>query len=270
METLILSFAIYSFLGWCSEVVYCYIIGRKLTNRGFLYGPVCPVYGFGALLVIALLRNWGGDFALIFFMGMLITSALEYLTSWLLEVFFQTKWWDYSRYRFNIHGRVCLRNSILFGLLCVLLMNVLNPLLEYLIIQIPQITLKLSSIIILSLFVVDSAFTLNSMFNLNERLKKLHELTEDLKNNSEIIEWFNEHELFKSFERLKVLADENKNELIGMLRDRLVILNSRKGSGNRLIKAFPSMKSKKYDIQLTHLKDMLADIRNKTKNRRHK
>ena len=108
-----LSFVAYSFLGWCCETTYCSIGAGHFINRGFLSGPVCPVYGFGAMAVILLLEPVKNSAALVFLLGMAVASVLEYITGWLLETLFHTKWWDYSTYRFNIHGRVCLRNSLM-------------------------------------------------------------------------------------------------------------------------------------------------------------
>ena len=111
-----LAFLFYSFAGWCCETVYCSVLQGKLVNRGFLNGPLCPVYGFGALLVIFLLQGTQQTPMALFFSGMLVTSVLEYFTSWLLEKLFHMKWWDYSGYIFNIDGRVCLEGLIIFGL----------------------------------------------------------------------------------------------------------------------------------------------------------
>lgn len=100
----ILFFFIYSCMGWICECIYCSIPARKFINRGFLTGPLCPVYGFGALLVIWMLTPVSGDVGMLFIFGLLVTSALEYITSLLLEKLFHMKWWDYSTKHCNIHG----------------------------------------------------------------------------------------------------------------------------------------------------------------------
>ena len=96
IETWFLWLMIYSIIGWVYESTICSIGHRKLINRGFLNGPYCPIYGTGAVLV------------LLFFAGALVTCSLEYLTSWLMEKLFHARWWDYSKRKFNIGGRVCL------------------------------------------------------------------------------------------------------------------------------------------------------------------
>lgn len=92
----ILLFFIYSFLGWVCETVYCSVGSRHFVNRGFLNGPLCPVYGFGALIVVFAMQPFSKNIVLTFLAGMILTSALEYITGWLLEMLFHLKLWDYS------------------------------------------------------------------------------------------------------------------------------------------------------------------------------
>lgn len=106
---IILYFFIYAFLGWVSECIYCSIGHKKIINRGFLNGPVCPIYGFGALIVIFFLKRYENNVLELFLYGIIVTSILEYITGYLLEMIFNTTWWDYSRKKFNIKGRVCLK-----------------------------------------------------------------------------------------------------------------------------------------------------------------
>lgn len=90
-------------------------------------GPYCPIYGCGALAVLHILDPFGYSIPLMFGMGIVVTSALEYVTSWGMEVLFHTKWWDYSSYPFNIHGRVCLKNSLLFGCMVLVVYYLIHP-----------------------------------------------------------------------------------------------------------------------------------------------
>ena len=120
-------FIIYSFLGYVCEVIYCSLIQRKIVNRGFLFGPLCPIYGFGAVLTIYSLSKYISDPIVVFILGMLITSALEYFTSYVFEKIFNNKWWDYSNRVDSINGRVCLGNSILFGIGILVVLYIVNP-----------------------------------------------------------------------------------------------------------------------------------------------
>ncbi|HIV98311.1 MAG TPA: putative ABC transporter permease [Candidatus Ornithospirochaeta avicola] len=127
MDILIIGFFIYSVLGYISEVIYCSIGQRKLVNRGFLYGPYCPIYGFGALVVIIFLEPLKEYWYLVFILGLILTSIIEYVTSYLLEKIFSLKLWDYSKRKVNINGRVCLRNSLLFGIMGMAGVYLLDP-----------------------------------------------------------------------------------------------------------------------------------------------
>ena len=126
VETWFLWLMIYSVIGWVYESTICSIGQRKLINRGFLNGPYCPIYGTGAVLVLLVLGRIQNP-VLLFFAGAVLTCSLEYLTSWLMEKLFHARWWDYSKRKFNIGGRVCLIGAIVFGAFSVVLILVLHP-----------------------------------------------------------------------------------------------------------------------------------------------
>ena len=120
---------IYSVIGWIYESTICSIGHRKLINRGFLNGPYCPIYGTGAVLILLVLGRIKNP-VLLFFAGAVLTCSLEYLTSWLMEKIFHARWWDYSKRKFNIAGRVCLIGAVVFGAFSVVLVLFLHPLVE--------------------------------------------------------------------------------------------------------------------------------------------
>ena len=107
-------FIIYSFFGWVYESLWASFNERQWVNRGFLSGPVIPIYGFGAVSFVLLLSDINNP-AYIFILGMLIASILEYFTSWAMEKLFHARWWDYNHYPFNLNGRICLYGALLFG-----------------------------------------------------------------------------------------------------------------------------------------------------------
>lgn len=177
-----LLFLIYSTLGWCGEMIYCSIGRRKLCEkRGFLNGFLCPIYGFGALLVLWVLRGGCDNPLLTFLLGAILTSAVEYFTSWLMETLFHMRWWDYSRYKFQIHGRVCLLNSTLFGLLCVALCHGVHPqvvrLVRWMIGR--HIALPLAAVLFV-LFAADVVLSVRSAIQIGNRLAKLQALQDEL------------------------------------------------------------------------------------------
>ncbi len=128
IATWFLVFLTYAVLGWIMEVIVTGIENRKATNRGFLVGPVCPIYGFGALAMTFLLAHVDNIIE-IFLVAVGASAVLEYATSYIMEKLFHVRWWDYSEKPLNIRGRICAENLLGFGVLGVLVIKVINPLL---------------------------------------------------------------------------------------------------------------------------------------------
>lgn len=170
---LFLYFILYSFLGWCCETVYCSVIQRRWVNRGFLNGPLCPVYGFGALLVLFLLRDVRHSFTALFLSGMVVTSVLEYLTSYILEKLFHMHWWDYSHMRFNLNGRVCLLNSCEFGLLSVFVVMFLHPAATGLVGKVPAAVRAAAAALLLAAVLSDTFVTVRGLLIMKGKLDEL-------------------------------------------------------------------------------------------------
>ncbi len=181
-----LLFIFYAFLGWCVETVYCFYKTKKLVNRGFLIGPICPIYGFGCLGMIVLLRKYNEDPLALFVMSILICSILEYFTSYLMEKLFKARWWDYSDKKFNINGRICLENMCLFGLLGLLVIYGINPLISNFLGIFNYFWLYMLALIVLVLFIIDNiiSFKVISGFkNVAKSIKKdsTEEITKKVK-----------------------------------------------------------------------------------------
>lgn len=151
-----LLFMIYAMAGWLMEVICKLIQYKRFINRGFLIGPYCPIYGYGALLITFLLRKYTDDPIILFFMAIIICGVLEYLTSYFMEKIFKARWWDYSQKKFNINGRVCLNTIIPFGILGIFIMYVSNPFLLSKIEQLPEIWLNTLSGTLLVIFIIDN------------------------------------------------------------------------------------------------------------------
>ena len=151
-----LLFMIYAMAGWLMEVICKLIQYKRFINRGFLIGPYCPIYGYGALLITFLLRKYTDDPIILFFMAIIICGVLEYLTSYFMEKIFKARWWDYSQKKFNINGRVCLDTIIPFGILGIFIMYVSNPFLLGQIEQLPEIWLNILSGTLLVIFIIDN------------------------------------------------------------------------------------------------------------------
>lgn len=187
---LFLIFFTYAFLGWCSEVAFATLKTGGFVNRGFLNGPVCPIYGFGMVIVVACLTPLTGSWPALFFGSMVLTTALEFFTGWVLEKLFHTKWWDYSERKFNVHGYICLEFSILWGLACVLIMRVLHPEIMRFLRWIPHKFGLAALGVCIVLGIVDLAATLSAIRGLQKRLRgitavasNMHEFSDSLGEN---------------------------------------------------------------------------------------
>ena len=151
-----LLFMIYAILGWCMEVTCKLIQYKRFINRGFLIGPYCPIYGYGAILITFLLKKYTNDPIALFFMAIIICGTLEYLTSYFMEKIFKARWWDYSQKKFNINGRVCLNTIIPFGLLGLFIMYVSNPFFISKIEMLPQMWISILFWALLAIYIVDN------------------------------------------------------------------------------------------------------------------
>ena len=173
---------LYSFLGWCGEMVYCSIGQRKLCEkRGFLNGPLCPIYGHGALLVLVVLgQRWNNPIST-FLIGMVLTSTVEYLTSYLMEKLFHMRWWDDSHHHFQLNGRICLLNSTLFGLACLVLRYVVHPRVMEPILWLFDHGLAVPlALALFALYVTDIVLSVRSAIQIGNRLEKLHAIYDEL------------------------------------------------------------------------------------------
>ena len=119
-------FVMYSFFGWVSESIYMSICNRKLTNRGFMFGPFCPIYGVGALCIYFILRPFSGNVIALYIAGALLATAFEYVVARLMQLIFGDVWWDYNDKPFNYKGVLCLESSIAWGLYTVLMFKFLH------------------------------------------------------------------------------------------------------------------------------------------------
>lgn len=159
LSALILEFTAYSFIGWVYETVLTSAVWGRYAERGWLHLPICPIYGFCALALLLILCKIKNPF-LIFLVGIAVTTAAELAASYVLDLFIDDPLWDYDNWAFNFQGRIALGSSLIFGVLCVLLMKVLHPAAEYLADKIGGRALKINAAITLAAILADTAATL--------------------------------------------------------------------------------------------------------------
>lgn len=171
-----MNFILYSLFGYIAEMTMCIIVDRKITNRGFLCGPVIPIYGVGSLFLTFLLEPFKANPCIIFLFGIIITTTIEYITSYLLEKIFHNRWWDYSVNKFNINGRICLLNSVLFGIGSLVIIYLANPIFKDFFNQMNETALIVSAIVIFIIFAMDVIYSCIVAYNLRNQIIIFSEL----------------------------------------------------------------------------------------------
>ncbi len=166
-------FILYSVCGWIMETLLYAVRKKQAVKRGFLFGPLCPIYGVGVLLCMFLFYGKIENIFVLFFVGMLVCTVLEYVTHFVLEKLFHATWWDYSTKKFNIKGRICLQNSLFFGAGVVLIVKGLQPFVISLTHRIPQQVLLGLFFVLYTVFVVDLTTTIASLKNTVQMLKEM-------------------------------------------------------------------------------------------------
>lgn len=161
------------------EIIVCSINEKKLVSRGFLIGPICTIYGFGVIFMILSLSRYTESLFILFGMSLFICSVLEYITSFIMEKLFNTRWWDYSNRKFNINGRVCLENSIWFGILGIIVLRYVNPFFVGIINMIPVLLLNILFWAFLVLLILDFVISYTTIYGFTKTAKLIKKDSSD-------------------------------------------------------------------------------------------
>lgn len=248
----------YSFFGWICEVSLKFIKEHKFINRGFLVGPYCPIYGTGAVIITILLSKFRGSYLAIFSMSMVLCCFLEYSVSWLMEVLFHARWWDYSDKPFQLNGRIWLGNAILFGIGGVVIIEFINPIFFHIVDVLQTYTLIVLTVTLMVLFVLDFIFSFITIINFRNEVS---DLTKDA--TEEIVEMVKEEtekfteQIMTEFEMKTRKLHHYREIKSEELRLRY---NNRSYRHRRLIQAYPKLilnskniKKLRKEIQKRHL-----------------
>ena len=284
-------FLIYSFGGWALEVVYHAVACGKVINRGFLNGPVCPVYGFGVLSVFAMMNTFQGsgyqlNDGMIFLFGVILATAVELIAGWLLDVCFHARWWDYSDKPLNFHGYICLEFSLIWGVAILLVVKVFQSFVEHhTSAHAPSIVGWMVVAILYALYLADLMVTVAVIQGLNRKLTRLDTIRANMRVISDkisdslatttidTVQKVGEGKVQAALARaeFKEATEEKVNKSIETLRknkadlqkefDELsssIVEHTFVGQG-RLIKAFPDMKHRDYLEVVQELKNKMRD-----------
>ncbi len=248
-------FLVYAFLGWCAEVAYAAVHNGKFVNRGFLNGPVCPIYGVGMLVVVTLLWGLRHNLILLILGSAGLTTTLEYATGLILERFFHDKWWDYSDKPFNVKGYICLEFTVLWGLAAAFVVGAVHPFVFMVINKTPFVFGVILMSVLLAVFVTDLAITVTELVKLPKKMGAMLEAERALKAISD--------KIGENISDTAIAAKEKGNELAEESKPRLEELKAeyeqkaaeykrrfenRGFVPKRIFKAFPNLKSGRYKV----------------------
>ena len=255
-------FIIYSFLGWVMESVVRSVIEKKIINTGFLRGPFCPIYGIGAIIMLIFLERFQSRPIMLFFIAITILTTWEYIVGVIKKKVFNTKYWDYSDQKFNFQGRICLTNSICWGILGVLFVKYLHPFIESVIMKIDTKLLYYSITIIAIVMVVDFITTVVKIKNIKITLEKIDKTNKEIKEKLKEIRKIKK-EIEAEKDDIKLSRTKNIQHLVDKLNKKKnrTILKLYKNV-YRLKKAFPAINTK----EITEVLSKKIDIKKKKKN----
>jgi uncharacterized membrane protein len=276
-------FIFWSFVGWCLEVVTMTIQTGEYQNRGFLNMPICPIYGCGVILAVVLFRPISHTWVLLFFLSAILCTLLELIVGLVLEKLFQNRWWDYSMFKFNFMGLICLWVTCGWGIGCIIVIKFIQPSLERFIDRIPVDAGCIFLAVMAVLIILDLVSSIRAAINLNIQLKKIDELSalflkgaqglgkrlaggtqkvmgaaETAKEKAETVrenvrekaDAVRENVIEKTAGVRTDIAEkvsELRTDVSGDLRERLdTLINTRNRAVLRLLRAFPTMRSRRY------------------------
>lgn len=243
---------IYSFLGWCVEVIYATANYGKFINRGFLSGAYCPIYGFGAVLVLWLTEPFADGLIIPFIISILLTSGIELLVGITMKKIFNQRWWDYSDTPFNLYGYICLRFSLLWGLACLFVIKIIHPIVNRTALKFTnQLGLIVLGVILVAIL-IDLIATVNQMLKLRKQLLLIDDIDRRILSFSDSLG-----------EKISTVSQTTINELgeLRKLHDEVMLKINR--YSRRLTKAFP-------DVKLTQLLNKSIDLKNNIKRKAKK
>lgn len=259
-------FCFWSFVGWCVEVVDMTYETGEYQNRGFLNMPICPIHGFGVLMVVVFFRPINQTIIPLFLCSLVLCTAFELFVGWGMEKLFHARWWDYSHMRFNFKGYICLRNSLFFGAACVLVVRYVQPQVEKVIDTIP-LKFGISFVVVMSVLIaVDAVSSLLAVRKLSDKIRRLDEIsnillsvsvktgkllasgTLNVKSNVNKIKDAKDSALEK-------MQDMGSANLEKLHQEYNRLISEKDAATERILKAFPRVSSPKYSEALQTIKN---------------
>lgn len=248
-----LYFFIYAFQGWCVEVIYAALKEGKFINRGFLNGPLCPIYGFGVVAVVNFLKPVQDNFFLLFIGSVFIASAIELITGFVLEKIFHQKWWDYSEVPFNIGGYICPLFSLMWGIACIVVVDQIHPMIVNLVDFIPETASIIILIISTIVLVIDLVATVKTIFKLNKKLEIIEELSAMIRKSSD--------EFGENLATGVIALSVKKGELEEMAEQKKEEIEEKINKTKKTVELNNVFRKQKLEEALEHREHALAELR---------
>ena len=244
------------------ESIFRSICEKKAINTGFLKGPFCPIYGVGAVIMIVFLKEFQSNLLLLFVVSTIVLTVWEYVVGFFLEKIFHTKYWDYSDKKINLNGRICLTNSLAWGILGVVFVKFIHPFMENLITKVNINVIIYVEVILCIVLIVDMITTIIHVKNIKFTLQKIEKLNKEIKDK---IKEISESTLLKKEKEEKLSAVENIQCVIEDLKKKRnrMILHLYKNV-YRLKKAFPAINTAEI-AEILNKKNELKNIKEKLK-----
>jgi uncharacterized membrane protein len=266
---LLMFFFIYGFIGWCLEVCYHAVETGKWSNRGFLNGALCPIYGIGVVSILYLLKPISELGPLLFVGGVILCSAIELVTGYVMEKIFHQRWWDYSAEKFNLKGYICLKFSLYWGVGVVFIVKLVHPTVQSFVDWIPYEMGVVILVVAMMILTVDAMDTFRTIIGINRELETIHEAASVIRKVSDGIS----ERLYES----TIKAVEEKEELeLQMALGRAELETKAAELGNmaeemarkfkrgqtRMLRAFPNMRSTRYDKDMATVRELIEKVAN--------
>lgn len=279
VSLLLLYYFFYSSLGWLCESIYCSLGEKKWVNRGFLTGPLCPIYGTGAVVFIVCLsplkehpilvsvfdHTFSITPVLVLLAGMVLADMVEFATSVIMEKLFHARWWDYSEKPFNIQGRICLQHTLYWGIFTIVFLYLVHPFFQTYAERIPEKTVYIILGVVLFLFVLDLINAVRTAMDVKKVMDKVRKLTDTISKTAKEMRQSVETKTAYTRRMEKYTAWKSDmlrqmNEVRDVFETSLRSKKVDKEKFNRLIKGYPNL-NKVAREQLNSLEDLVAEIK---------
>ncbi len=241
-------FFIFSAMGWAIECTYRSLGEKRIINSGFLYGPMCPIYGTGCLvfdlILVPLAEPIEKRLILVLILGMVLADTVEYATSYIMEKLFNARWWDYSNNFLNLHGRICFKHTCYWAIFAFVYVYIIAPMYRYILSFISQDIRTVAVFVILAVFTVDLIFTVKAATDINKMMTKLSALKNTITEKAELVRDAAENkyeELLASGDKFIDFKNEMKRQYIE-IKSQYDFLGDNNGKKNRLFSIYTTIK----------------------------